>query len=133
MYLPMLTAAGTNPAGLHLQLDPEELQLVSTAQRRVVNFDTKSTVETYYKFFTWAPEEIIKYISPTPVLLIVPEHDTWSPPEKQFALFETLQSPKQLRTVQGKGHLTLFTGEGFPDLMQMQAEFLRTGFERPLD
>ncbi|KAK3054966.1 hypothetical protein LTR09_004126 [Extremus antarcticus] len=128
-YLPMLTAAGTNPAGLHLQLDAEELRLVETAKRRVENFDTKSTVETYYKFFTWGPEEIIKYISPTPVLLIVPEKDTWSLPEKQYAMFETLQTPKQLHTVQGKGHLTLFTGDGFPDMMNMQAEFLRTGPE----
>lgn len=124
-YLPMLTSAGTNPAGLSMQLDAEEMELVSVAQRRVAGFEVKSTVETYYNLLTWAPEEIIKLISPTPVLLLVPERDSWSAPEKQRALFESLQTPrKELHTVEGKGHLTLFTGEGFSDLMETQARFL---------
>ena len=124
-YLPMLTNAGVNPAGLRMQLDDEELQLVATAQRLVANFEVKSTVETYYNFITWTPENIIKHISPTPLLMLVPEYDSWSPPEKQIALFESLQTRRELHNVKGKGHLTLFTGDGFSDLMQRQITFLK--------
>ena len=74
----------------------------------------------------------MKYLFPTPVLFIVPEQDTWSPPEKQLALFETFASPKRVRNVPGKGHLTLFNGEEFSDLMQLQVEFLKGGFEGKL-
>jgi pimeloyl-ACP methyl ester carboxylesterase len=132
-YLPMLTAAGKNPAGLHLHPSPEELELVLTAQERgAVNFDNRSTLETYYKFLVWSPKEVMKQLAPMPVFLIVPEQDTWSPPAKQLALFETFPSPKTVRTVPGKGHLTLFNGEDFLDLMQMQVEFLKSGFEGKL-
>ena len=132
-YLPMLTKAGRNPAGLHLEPTPEELELVFTAQARgAANFENRSTLETYYKFLTWSPEDIMKYLPPTPVLFIVPEQDTWSPPEKQLALFGSLASPKRVRNVPGKGHLTLFEGEDLSDLMQLQVEFLRSGFEGKL-
>ena len=128
-YLPMLTAAGRNPAGLHLQPTQEELELVFNAQRRgAANFENKITLETYYNFITWSPEEIMKYLDPTPVLFIVPELDTWSPPERQLALYETLSSPKQMHTVPGKGHLTLFGGDEFAGLMQLQVEFLKSCF-----
>ena len=132
-YLPMLTATGRNPAGLHLHPTPEELELVLTAQERgAANFENRSTLETYYKFLTWSPEDIMKYLPPTPVLFIVPEQDTWSPPEEQLALFGTLASPKRVHTVPGKGHLTLFNSEVFSDLMQLQVDFLKHGFEGKL-
>ena len=132
-YLPMLTAAGNNPAGLHLHPTPEELELVFTAQERgAVNFNNRSTLETYYKFLVWNPNEVMKQLASMPVFLIVPEQDTWSPPAKQLALFETFPYPKRVHTVHGKGHLTLFNGEEFFDLMQMQVEFLKSGFEGKL-
>ena len=134
MYLPMLTATGRNPAGLHLHPTPEELELVRTAQERgAANFENRCTLETYYRFLTWSPEDIIlKYLYPTPVLFIVPEQDTWAPPENQRALFEALTCLKRIHNVPGKGHLTLFDSEGFLDLMQLQVEFLRDGFEGKL-
>ena len=132
-YLPMLTASGRNPAGLHLHPTPEELELVLKSQERgAANFQNKCTLETYYNFLTWSPEDIMKYLPPTPVLFIVPELDTWSPPEKQLALFDTFISPKLVRNVPGKGHLTLFNGEEFSDLMQLQVDFVRRGFEGKL-
>ena len=129
-YLPMLTATGRNPAGLHLHPTPEELELVTTAQvRGATNFKNRCTLETYYNFLTWSPEDIMKFLPPTPVLLMVPELDTWSPPEKQVALYETFSSPKRIQKIPGKGHLGLFGGAEFPDLMQLQVEFLKRGFE----
>ena len=129
-YLPMLTATGRNPAGLHLHPTPKELELILNAQRRgVANFENKSTLETYYNFLAWNPEDIMEHLPPTPVLFIVPEQDTWSPPERQLALFETLACPKLLRKVRDKGHLTFFEGEQFAVLVSLQGEFLNHGFE----
>ena len=72
-YLPMLTVTGRNPAGSHLDPTPEELKLIFTAQGRgAVNFENRSTLETYYKFLTWSPEDIMKYLPPTPVCLLCP-------------------------------------------------------------
>ena len=132
-YLPMLTATGRNPAGLHLHPTPEELELVLNArQRGAANFENRCTLETYYNFLTFSPENVIKYLASTPVLLIVPEQDTWSPPEKQLALFESIASPKQVRIVADKGHLQLFEGQEFSDLMRLQVDFLKHGFEGKL-
>ncbi|KAL9115466.1 MAG: hypothetical protein Q9227_000787 [Pyrenula ochraceoflavens] len=129
-YLPMLTRTGTNPAGLPLHPTAEELDLVLTAQQRgAVNFENRCTLETYYNFQTWSPDDIIKLLPPTPALFIVPDQDTWSRPEKQLELYEAIASPKRLRLVGGKGHLTLFNGEEFSGLMQMQIDFLKDGFE----
>ncbi|KAL9616667.1 MAG: hypothetical protein Q9160_008490 [Pyrenula sp. 1 TL-2023] len=129
-YLPMLTRTGTNPAGLPLRPTAEELELILTAQQRgAANFENRCTLETYYNFQIWSPGDIIKHLAPTPTLFIVPERDTWSPPEKQLALYEAINSPKRLRVVSGKGHLTLFNGEEFSDLMRLQVEFLKDGFE----
>lgn len=132
-YLPMLTAAGKNPAGLHLHPTAEELELVFTAQQRgAINFENRSTLETYYRFLVWSPEEIMKQLVPTSVFLIIAEQDKWSPPAKQLALFETFPSPKRVHIVPGKSHLTLFNGEEFLDLMERQVEFLKSGFEGKL-
>ncbi|KAI9719959.1 MAG: hypothetical protein M1828_005997 [Chrysothrix sp. TS-e1954] len=124
-YLPMLTATGKNPAGLHLHPTPEELELVLTAQQRgAANFENRSTLETYYNFITWCPEEILRQLPQPPILFMIPEQDTWSPPERQRALFETFDCPKQMHNVPNKGHLTLFNSEDFSSLMQIQVDFM---------
>ena len=126
-YLPMLTAAGKNPAGLHLRPTDEELELVLTAQERgAANFENRCTLETYYNFVTWSPEDIIKLLQNKPVMIIVPQLDTWSPPERQRAVFESLHCEKNiLHMVPDKGHLTLFNSEEFAELMQRQVDFVR--------
>lgn len=125
-YLPMLTTSGKNPAGLHLQPTSEELELISTAQQRgAANFENRSTIETYYNFVTWEPRSIIEHLSPTPVLFIIPELDTWSPLDNQLALFENIASrKKQVHVVHGRGHLTLFDGEELSSLVRIQKNFL---------
>lgn len=132
-YLPMLTDAGKNPAGLHLNPTPEELELVLTAQQRgAPNFKNRCTLETYYNFMTWNPEAIMQDFAPRAVLFLVPDQDTWSPPEEQLTLFETLPTPKQVHVAPGKGHLTLFNGEEFSGLMQLQVNFCMAAFDGEL-
>lgn len=129
-YLPMLTASGRNPAGLHLRPTAEELEMVMMAQERgAVRFENRCTLETYYCFATWAPEEIVRLMpGGMRVLCVVPEEDSWSLPERQRELFESLKCGKVLKTVPS-GHLTLFNGEGFAGLMQTHVDFLTRAFE----
>ena len=129
-YLSMLNKEGRNPAGLPYRPTEEEMDLIATAQERgAANFDNRCTLETYYNFLMWQPKELMKLLMPTPVFMLVPELDTWSPPEKQVDLFQSLKSPKKLHLIPGKGHLTFFDGADFLKLMQMQVEFLGAGFD----
>lgn len=63
-------------------------------------------------------------MDPTPVLMVVPEKDMISPPEEQLALFETFPEPKKVHVAPGKGHLNVLSGDDFPALAKMQAEFV---------
>lgn len=128
-YLPMLSESGRNPAGLHLHPTPEELEMVLTAEARgAVNFRNRCTLETYYRFLSWDWECVVRLLR-TPCLIIVPVMDTWSLPEKQMALYDSIVAPKRAHMVERKGHLTLFNGEEFKGLMEMQMEFLREVFD----
>lgn len=130
-YLPMLTSSGRNPAGLHLYPTDEELEMVMTAQERgAERFENRCTLETYYHFCTWNPEAVIAMMPETSqALVIIPEDDTWSVPDKQRALYDSLKCEiKQKMAVRRKGHLTLFNGEDFEHLMAMQMNFLKWAF-----
>ena len=66
----------------------------------------------------------MKYMNPTPVLMVVPELDMISTPEGQLELFETFPEPKKVHIAPGKGHLNVLSGEDFPALSKMQADFV---------
>ncbi len=125
MFLPVLTEQGENPAGMGLGADKEEFDyMVNAKSRGAPNHENRTTLQTYYKIITWQPHGIMKYMNPTPVLMVVPELDMISPPEEQFTLFNTFPEPKKVHVAPGKGHLNVLSGEDFPDLCTMQAEFV---------
>ncbi|KAJ5997671.1 DltD domain-containing protein [Penicillium canescens] len=126
MYLPVLTEKGENPAGMGIGADKEEFDyMVNAKSRGAPNHENHTTLQTYYKIVMWQPHGIMKYMDPTPVLMVVPELDMISPPEEQFALFDTFPEPKKVHIAPGKGHLDVLSGEDFPALSAMQAAFLR--------
>jgi pimeloyl-ACP methyl ester carboxylesterase len=107
LYLPMLTAAGENPAG----------------------FGIGTTIQTYYKMLMWQPFTLWRHLDPMPVMFVVPELDRLSPPEVQLGLFQTLKGPKRYHVEAGRGHMDILEGEGFQRLMQRQVEFLRDALD----
>lgn len=126
MYLPVLTADGRNPAGMGIGADKEEFDYMVNAKRLgAPNHENRTTLQTYYKIVAWQPHGIMRYMHQTPVFMVVPELDMISPPEEQFALFDTFNEPKKVHTAPGKGHLNVLSGEDFPMLMEMQAQFLK--------
>jgi fermentation-respiration switch protein FrsA (DUF1100 family) len=121
-YLPLLTDKGENPAGFGIGMDKEGFEYISTAKERVApSFENRTTIQSYYKIVMWQPSGLMRYVSPTPVMFVVPELDRVSPPEDQIALFETFAEPKRLHVSMGKGHLNVLSGEDFPSIMKLQA------------
>ena len=124
-FVPVLTDKGENPAGMGLGADKEEFDyMVNAKSRGAPNYENRTTLQTYYKILMWQPHGIMKHLD-MPVLMVVPELDMISPPEQQFALFDTFPRPKKCHVAPGKGHLNVLSGEEFPLLAQMQAEFVK--------
>ena len=124
-FLPVLTEKGENPAGMGIGADKEEFDyMVNAKSRGAPRHENRTTLQSYYNIIMWQPHGIMKYMSPTPVLMVVPEKDMISPPEEQLALFNTFPEPKKVHLAPGKGHLNVLSGDDFPQLAKMQAEFV---------
>jgi fermentation-respiration switch protein FrsA (DUF1100 family) len=133
-YLPLLTEKGENPAGFGIGMDKEGFEYISTAKERVApSFENRTTIQSYYKVVMWQPSGLMRYVSPTPVMFVVPELDKVSPPEDQIALFKTFAEPKRLHISLGKGHLNVLSGEDFPSTMKLQASWAVAALEGTLD
>ncbi len=126
-YLPVLTDKGQNPAGMGIGADKEGFDyMVNAKSRGAPNHENRTTIQTYYKIVTWQPHGVMKYMSHTPTLMIVPELDMISPPAEQLALFDTFKaSANKVHIAPGKGHLNVLSGDDFPKLQDMQVEFLK--------
>jgi len=132
VYLPVLTQDGRNPAGMNLNAGKDELEyMINAKSRGAPNHENRTTLQTYYKMAAWQPRGIMKFIT-TPVFMIIPELDTISLPADQLSLFETFPKPGKVHIASGKGHLNVLSGDQFPILMEIQAGFLRDGFENRL-
>jgi hypothetical protein len=133
-YLPLLTEKGDNPAGIGIWADKEVLEFITNAKERVAStFESRITIQTYYKMVMWQPSGLMRYVSPTPGMVVVPELDKVSSPEEQIALFNSLSQPKKLHMAKGKGHLNVLSGEDFPVLMKLQVDWLRSALDGALD
>lgn len=125
LTIPVLTTQGENPAGLGIGASTSELDYMLNAKSRgAPNYENFTTMQTYYKLIMWQPHGIMKYMATTPVMMVIPELDTISPPEEQHALFHSFAEPKQVHVAKGKGHLNVLSGEEFPSLCAMQADFV---------
>jgi len=130
LYLPMLTAAGENPAGFGIGVDKEKYSVIVNAGKELApNHVNRTTIQTYYKMLMWQPFTLWRHLDPMPVMFVVPELDKLSPPEVQLGLFQTLKGPKRYHVEAGRGHMDILEGEGFQRLMQRQVEFLRDALD----
>ncbi|KAH6883100.1 Alpha/Beta hydrolase protein [Alternaria rosae] len=126
LYVPVLTAEGKNPAGMGLGADKEEFDyMVNAKSRGAPRHENHTTFQSYYKIKLWQPQGIMRYLDRTPVLMVVPELDQISPPEAQIALHGTFPEPKVLHIAPGKGHLDVLSGDDFPMLSTLQADFVK--------
>ena len=124
-YVPMLTAQGENPAGFGIGIEKDNYGLlVDTKEKIAPTFENRTTIQTYYKLVMWQPCPLWKYLSPTPVLFVVPELDRLCPLEKQLHCFEMLSEPKKCHIEPGKGHMDVLSGPNSDTLMSLQIDFI---------
>lgn len=125
VFLPVLTEKGQNPAGMGIGADKEEFDyMVNAKSRGAPRHENRTTLKSYYKIIMWQPHGIMKYMAPTPVLMVVPELDMISLSEGQLDLFRTFPGPKKVHVAPGKGHMNVLSGEDSPALAKMQADFI---------
>ncbi|KAI0457466.1 Alpha/Beta hydrolase protein [Xylaria acuta] len=127
--LPMITDAGVNPAGFSSGMGANELSLVAEA-KKIPGFNLNTTIQTYYNIMSWSPFKLLKFVSPTPVLVVSPEDDHISPLTDQTELiYNKVAGPKRMHVVPKKGHMDVLDGESFKAVMAVQVDFIRQCFD----
>ena len=70
------------------------------------------------------PAAHIHHISPTPLLMTVPQNDVLTPTTLALEAYSRALEPKQLQILPG-GHFDVYTGFNFDRNVKTQAEFLK--------
>ncbi|KAK9413824.1 putative Serine aminopeptidase S33 domain-containing protein [Seiridium unicorne] len=134
--LPAFAPNGDNPIGMGGAGGPggvEAYNLMKRAsQSNCFNLSERISLQTYYKLAIWRPKEYMHLIK-APVMMVIPELDDISSPKEQKEAFDKVQSPKRLHWASGKGHLSIVTGEGSPELIQTMIHYLEEVFMGELD
>jgi cephalosporin-C deacetylase-like acetyl esterase len=126
-------ARGDNPIGMGGAggdggIEARDLMRAAT-DRGHPNFRDRITLQTYHKLALFRPRELMETIEGIPVMMIIPELDNISSPAEQQEAFDALKSPKRLYLAQGKGHLSILTGEGSTELFQATTDFFHDVLE----
>ena len=119
MYLPYVNEDGSIPNGL--QLAPE---MMPALERLGIAVENRVSVQTYYKSLSWSVLNVVQYISPTPVMMVVPEFDLSCPTKDQLGCYEHMNEPKELDILKGKGHLDWIFGD-IESILNRQLDFLK--------
>ncbi|KAL9121204.1 MAG: hypothetical protein Q9187_002240 [Circinaria calcarea] len=111
--LPPFNSKGENPIGMAGSGGPGGVEVYgfmnAVIDRGAPNFRNCITLQIYHKLVMWHPKELLKMVDATPVMMITPELDTMSPPEKQKEAFDRFKQPKRFYLAEGKGHLTVLS------------------------
>ena len=128
-YLPMVTEAGENPAGFGAGGDTARYaQLVEVGKELAPNHVNRTTLQTYLKIFMWQPVPLWQYVSPTPIMFVVPELDTLSPTKSQLLQYDNLPEPKTVRIEPNVGHEDVIVRD-HPRAVGAQVEFINASLD----
>ncbi|KAF2685011.1 DltD N-terminal domain protein [Lentithecium fluviatile CBS 122367] len=132
MYLPLLTETGEQPAGFGTGYQKEDvLGIIERHASIEPSFIPRTTLQTYYNMAVFRPMALMKFVNPTPVLLMTGEDDEISPPQLQREMiFDVFQGHKEFVEIPGKAHMDILTGDGSMEVFDKQAEFLHGVFAR---
>jgi hypothetical protein len=119
MYLPYINEDGSVPNGLQMPAD-----MIPSLERLGIPVENRISVQTYYKNLSWNIRNMVKYISPTPAMMVTPELDVSCPAEEHFECFKLMNEPKQLDILKGKGHLDWVFGD-IDAILNRQLNFLK--------
>lgn len=124
---------GENPAGMGGSSGPGGIEAYNLMQAAAElghsDFRNRITLQTYHKLAVARPMELIDMVEGMPVMMVIPELDDISSPEEQKAAFDRLRTPKRMYWAQGKGHLSIMSGEGSLGIMSAMEDFFEDALE----
>ncbi len=94
------------------------------ASKNAPTWQNRVTVESLEVGMEYAPAAYINLISPTPLLMIIPSHDTVLPTQVQKNAFQRALEPKKMVIVKGD-HFDLYYGPGFTEASAAAVEWFR--------
>ncbi|KAF1838973.1 alpha/beta-hydrolase [Decorospora gaudefroyi] len=119
MYLPVVNEDGTMPLGQVIGAE-----FFGTLERLNIPVENRVCVQTYYRALSWSIMHLLPKVSPTPVMIVTPEHDQVCPVSSQMDTFERLGEPKEHCLLPGKGHFDWMFGDT-DAVMNKQLDFLK--------
>ncbi|KAI0603271.1 Alpha/Beta hydrolase protein [Biscogniauxia sp. FL1348] len=127
VYIPMLTEAGENPAGFGSGFEDEDVfTMISRAAQIEPNFRPQTTLSSYYHIASFRPFALMRFVSPTPVMVVTPENDVISPVKLQKELiYDAFVEPKRHVIVKNKAHMNVLSGQDATTALDEQIAFLR--------
>ncbi|KAF3490688.1 uncharacterized protein GIQ15_00205 [Arthroderma uncinatum] len=127
VYLPMLTDSGEQPAGFGTGFINENVHdIIARAVEVQPTFRPDTTLSSYYHIAAFKPFELMRFVSPTPVMVVNGSDDLISPTQLQRSLvYDVFQGQKQLLTVPNKGHMDILSGQDSIKVFDAQVAFLR--------
>ncbi|KAI0131897.1 DltD N-terminal domain protein [Xylariales sp. AK1849] len=123
-YVPIMNEDGTCPYGWGTGGARREYQLATQLKALFPTFQNHITLQTHCRVAAWRPYELMPLVAPTPVMIVTSGKDMMSLPEKQKALFEGLEEPKDYYFLPGISHSDALTGKHFNAVMSAQVNFL---------
>lgn len=119
MYVPFVDEEGNVPNGL--EMAPE---MIPALERLGHTLENRLSVQTYYKCLSWNLLYFIKYVSPTPAMMVAPELDETSPLDDQLSCFTQMGQPKELDILKGSRHMDWIFGD-IEGILSRQLDFLK--------
>ncbi|KAH6886254.1 Alpha/Beta hydrolase protein [Thelonectria olida] len=130
--LPPFNAKGENPIGMAGSGGPGGMEaytfMNAVIDRGAPNFRDRITLQTYHKLALFRPKELLDLVK-APVMMVIPELDDISSPKEQEEAFDKFEETKELYLAEGKGHLTVLSGEGSKKIWQAMVDFMSKSIE----
>lgn len=104
---------------------PDVFPFLSELDRRNVKWEKFATLQSLFYLQGHEPMTFISRISPTPLLMVVGEHDLCIPTNIQLAMYEKAQEPKKVHVIRGTGHFGPYYGAAYEENIQVQLQFLK--------
>ncbi|GAA5087014.1 hypothetical protein HNP84_010227 [Thermocatellispora tengchongensis] len=117
--IPLITATPGEPAALADRQTYEWYQ--SIEPERLATWRNEVTLRSVESISGYEPGDYIARISPTPLLLVVAQHDILTHSDLAYAAYERALHPKRLVTLPG-GHFVVY-GEEFKHTLALMTEF----------
>lgn len=130
IYLPLLDEEGNNPAGFCSGMAEEGfIEVFAYLAAKFPGYALEVSLSSYYNIAAFQPLAMMELVSPTPVMVVVPENDLVSPTELQKTLIcDKLSEPKEIYIAEGKGHLAVLSSANSGKVLEPQVDFLRRTF-----